>query len=135
MTQATTANMNSTKVMINALIAGVIAAVINAILFLVFSSSFEGVIATQMGQEFNIIPVIAVSIIGALGGGVALLGLDRFTGNPVRNWGILAIVVLLFFAPQPFFGLSGANTTAILILEIMHIVVAGLAYYFLIMRD
>ena len=132
MAEAVKGTANTSKVMVNALIAGVIAAVINAIFYLVVQGSFTDVIAA--GQPFSIIPVIVTSLIGALGGGVAYLLIDRFLGNVKRNWTILAIVVLVLFAFNPFVGLTNGNTTAIVVLEIMHLVVAGLTYYFLIMR-
>ncbi len=106
-------------------LAGVLAALVNTVLYLLTASAFEGLQAGPQGQPFTVGAVIGASLVGAIGAGVAWALVARFTRNPRRVYTILAVVVLLASFASPF-SLPGASTTAIVVLEVMHLVVFGI---------
>ena len=113
-------------------IAGAIATVVNVVLFLIASAMgfFPSSVVTPMGQPFSVVPVIISSLIGALGGAAGYAIVQRFAKDTNRVFLIVAAVVfvLAFFNP---FGIQNAPAGMIVTLELMHVVVAGLAVYFL----
>ncbi len=115
------------------IVAAVAAAVINAIVFLVTQGQFEG--AEAMGNPFSIGPVIIVSFVQIVLGGVLLGILDRFLDRPITTWRWIAIVVLVLSLAQPFLFLEGETTlTQQIILVIMHLIAGGIAIYLLTTR-
>lgn len=114
------------------LMAGVVAAVINAVLYLITSAMgfFPSSVITPAGQPFSLIPVIAMSLLPSVVAGIVYALIARFAQNPNRIflWVAAAVFVFMFFSP---FSLKGAPTGMIVTLEIMHVVVAGLVVYFL----
>ena len=112
--------------------AAVISAVVNAVLYLITSAMgfFPSSVVTPAGQPFSIAPVIIISVISSLGAAVGYWLCVRFARDPNRVFYIVAAVVfvLMFFNP---FTLRGAPAGMIITLELMHVVVAGLAIYFL----
>ncbi len=109
---------------------GLVAAAVNAVLF--FAAHSAGLFpATALvnGQPLTVVPVIISSIVPVLvaAGVFALLG--RFTQNPVRIFTVLAAVLLVVSFINPFMGIPGVTTAMALVLNVMHIVVAGLTVY------
>lgn len=108
-------------------LAGLVATLINVALFYIGSSTGAipaNLIIPSAGQPLTIGPVVFSTLIPALMAGLLLIGLDRLTSRPVRLFNIIAAAVLILSFATPF-TLPGAPVSMILILELMHIVVAG----------
>lgn len=114
------------------LTAAVLAAVVNALIYLIASSMgfFPSSVLTPVGQPFSIAPVIIVSVIASLGAALVYALLVRFVSNPNRIFLWVAAVVFVFMFFNPFM-LKGAPAGMLVSLEIMHVVVAGSAIYLL----
>lgn len=112
-------------------VAGLIAAVVNAVLFLI--GTFTGAIPTDLvipdaGQPLTVIPVIVASFFPALVAGLGLAVLNRFTKNPLRIFNILTLAILLFSFTSPL-SIPKAPAGMIVLLELMHVVVVGIILY------
>lgn len=108
-----------------------VAAVVNAVLFLVGSTfTFPPDALTPMGAPVGLGPVVIFSIVPLLGAAVVYAILNRYTGNPNRIFYILAGVMFVFMFFSPF-GIENVPTAEIVILELMHVVAAGSIVYFL----
>lgn len=105
---------------------GIVAAVINVVVFFVGNVSPE--VATPMGPPITLGPVILFSLVMVTLGGV-VLGLVR---GRVRVYQVIALVVMVLSFGAPF-GLQDAPGSMIATLEVMH-VVAGLVAIFLVPR-
>ncbi len=109
---------------------GFVAAALNTVIF--FTAKALGLLpdtALIQGQPLTVVPVIISSILPVLvaAGVFALLG--RFTRQPVRIFTILAFVLLLASFLNPFMGIPGVTIPMGLVLNLMHVVVAGLVVY------
>jgi hypothetical protein len=136
MTTATTVTKPSIgAIWRNGLIAAAVAAVINAVLYFIGSAmgAFPTSVLTPMGTPITIVPVVLVTVVGILAGTVAYTILNWLTKNPNRWFTILAVVVLIAMAFNPF-TLPGAPMLMIVFLEVMHLVAGGAAIYFLTRR-
>ncbi|MCX6046205.1 MAG: DUF6069 family protein [Chloroflexi bacterium] len=116
----------------NGIMAAVIAAVVNGILFLIGSAAgaFPSSVITPMGVPITIGAVVLMSAVGVLVGTLVYTIFSRFSARSGRWFTIVAVIVLLLMAYSPF-SLAGAPTLMILFLEIMHLVAGGAAIYFL----
>ena len=106
------------------LTAGVIAALINAVIYFVTRAILGGPLRvdTPFSESVDLIPIILFSIVPALVAGVLYWLLDRFLRNPNPAFLIIAAVVFVVFAINPITAaLSPVTGWA---LEIMHGVVA-----------
>lgn len=114
------------------LMAGVVAAIINAILFLIGSTfTFPDNALTPMGQPIVLPIVIVMSLVPVLLGTGVYWALTRFVADKANKIFVaISVVVLLFMIPGPF-GIENVDTAQIIILQIMHIVAGGSALYFL----
>jgi Family of unknown function (DUF6069) len=125
------------KVAIWTAVAAVAAAVINAILFVVASSQFDGLLGN--GQPFSIGLVIGASLVSIAFGGIFLAILARFSSRPITIWRWIAIGYLLLSFAFPFVFLEGdegvtVTMTPRIILILMHIIAGGLVIYLLTTR-
>ena len=115
------------------LYAGGVAAVINAILFLIFHAT--GIITDDImvkpNQPMTIVPVVMASTVPALVGSVVFFLLEKFTNNGFRIFRILAIVLVVLSLISPFMSIPGVTTGYALVLCVMHLVVAGALIYFI----
>jgi hypothetical protein len=105
---------------------------VNATLFLIGSSM--GAVPAHVrvpdasGQPLTLLPVLFRSVMPALIAGLVLFLLLRFTQQPLRIFnGIAAVVVVLSFASP--FSIPNATTGMIVLLELMHVVVAGIVVH------
>lgn len=115
------------------LLAGVVSAVINAILFFVFRSAgvLTDTIFVQPNQPLAIMPVIVASLIPSIIGSIVFFLIDKFTGNGYRIFSILAIVLALLSLYSPFTVIPGVTTGYAVVLCVMHMVVAFVLVYFI----
>lgn len=119
------------KVLSVAAVAGLIAALINAVLFYVGLSTGAipgDLIIPNAGQPLSVVPVVLASIGPSVVAGIALALLNRFTKTPLRIFNIIAVIVftLSFFSP---FSIPNVPTGMVVILELMHVAVAGVVVY------
>ena len=107
------------------LIAAASALLINVLLYFLGNlfGAFPPLVQVQ-GQPFTVVPVIVFSFFPVVLAALVFLLLVRFTARPKRVFYIVAAVIfaLMIFAP---FTIAGAPTLTAVVLELMHIVVAG----------
>jgi hypothetical protein len=116
----------------NGLIAIVVAAVANAVLYFIGAALgwMPDTVLTPMGQPVTIVPVVASTVIALVVATIVYSILNRFTGNPNRWFTIIAVIVLVVSAASPL-SLPGAPTMMIVLLEVMHLVAGIAAIFFL----
>lgn len=131
----TLAQFSSPRVVSGALLrvaplTGLAAAAINSVLFLVAKAA--GLIPASVlvkGQPLSVVPVIISSILPVLVAAGVFVLIGRFSKNPVRVFTVLAVLLLLASFANPFLGIPGVTTAMALVLNVMHVVVAGLVLY------
>jgi len=124
--------MEITTLLKHAFYAGVIAGIINSIIFLIAKSN-GGVSDTTLlpgGKPLSLASVIVSSLGTAILAAFVLFVLAKFTGNPVRVFTIVAVVLLLLSLAGSF-GIPRIPVQTRLVLALMHLVAAGLIIYFL----
>ena len=105
------------------LLAAVLAAVANALVLVIASSLFGGVVVPP-GETLTLGPVVAASAIGAVGAAIVLGVIGRFSGRPIRVFCVTALVVLLLsLVPIPLQGIAGPSAGA---LALMHVLAAAI---------
>ena len=119
------------RVLSLAAIAGVISAIVNVLLFQIglATGAIPGdLIIPNAGEPLSAVPVIIASLLPSLVGGIVLVILNRFAKNPLRIFNIVAAVIVLlsFFSP---FSIPNVPIGMVVILELMHVVVAGVVVY------
>jgi hypothetical protein len=127
--------INTSALLKVAPLAAAVAAIINAVLF--FIGDATGIMDKNVGipgpdgsvQAITLVPVIMSSIIPTLVAAGVLMMLNRFTANPMRIFGIVTIVILVVSMGNPFMGIPGISTGMGIWLDLMHVVVAGVAWY------
>ena len=125
--------LNFKQIIIAGAIASGMSVLINAVLFLIFHKA--GVISdsvfVQPNQPLTITPVIMASILPTLIGACVFFLFEKFTGNGLKFFNIVAIVLLLLSLASPFMAIQGITFGYSIILCIMHIVVALSLLYFI----
>lgn len=116
----------------NGVTAAVVATVINVILYTIGAAlgGFPQDVITPMGQPITVIIVIASSAVAILLGTLVYTILSRYTANPNRWFLIITAIVFIVMLPNPLM-IANAPVLMIVLLELMHIVTAGAALYFL----
>jgi len=133
MTAATTLKPTAGTIWRNGSIAAVVSAVINVALFLV-GSAIGGMppeVLTPMGVPIQLSAVLLLSVVPVLLGTLLYWILNRFVSNPNLWFGIAVIIAFLVMLPGPL-GLAGAPILQVVLLEVMHVVSAAAAYFFLV---
>jgi hypothetical protein len=125
------------SIMLNALIAGVIAAVINVVIFFIGSGVVGGIDADMNGTgTFAPLPFflpIVASLLPMLVAGVGLWIARRFIPRGNQVFVIGTAVLLLLSLAIPFNG-QIATTSAAIVLAVMHLVVGALMIGYLARR-
>ncbi len=111
-------------------VAGLIAAVINTVLYFLgdamgFMDQTVGTPSADGIQPITLLPVIMSSIIPSIVAGLVFALLNRFTSNPFRIFGIISLVLVVLSFANPFMGIPGIPVGMGVLLNIMHVVVAG----------
>jgi hypothetical protein len=115
----------------NGITAAIVAAVINAILYYagLATGNWDLGVITPMGTSINIVPVVVMSIATIVAGTLGYTIVSRFVSNP-NLWFIVATaIVFLLMLAGPF--QLGAPVGMVVLLQLMHVVAAGSAIYFL----
>jgi len=110
-----------------------VAAVINVILFFVFSAAglITDDIFIQPNQPMTAVPVIISSVVPTLLASVVFFLIDKYTSNGYKVFTIMALVLLVLSFANPFLGIQGVSLPYALSLDFMHIVVVGSLLFFL----
>lgn len=128
--------INTSALLKAAPLAALAAAVLNAVLFFVGKSA--GLVDASVGmpkpdggvEPISIVQVVVSSIVPVLLAAGVLALLNRFSANPLRVFGILTAVLLVLSFANPFLGLPGIPMGMGILLDLMHVVVAGSVWYF-----
>lgn len=107
-------------------LAGAVAAVVNAVIFLLASGLGaipQDIVVPGQGP-ITLGPVVVSSFVPALLGAGLLALLVRFTRRPVRVFRIVALVALVLSFVTPF-SLAGAPAAMVLTLLLMHVAAAA----------
>ena len=114
-------------------IAGAASAVINSILFFAFHSAgiLVDTIEIQPGEALTVVPIILSSLIPSIIGASVFYLFDKFSSKGLRNFQILAIILLALSFANPFMGIPNVTIGYALALNLMHIVVAFSLLYFI----
>ncbi len=115
------------------LLAGIAAAIINAVLFAGFHSA--GIISDdiypQPGQPLTIIPVIMASFVPLIIGSVVFYLFEKFLNNGFKVFAIIALVMMMLSLISPFTVIPNVTFGYSLVLCAMHIVAAFSLLYFI----
>ena len=124
-------------ILLNALIAGVIAAVINVIIFFIGRAVVGGIDVDMNGTgTFAPMPLflpVVASLLPTLVAGVGLWIARRFIPRGNQVFVIATAILVLLSLAGPFSG-QIATTSAAIVLEVMHLVVGALMIGYLAQR-
>ncbi|RIK29801.1 MAG: hypothetical protein DCC55_37775 [Chloroflexi bacterium] len=113
-------------------LAAAVSAVGNAMLYFVGAAlgGFPTDVLTPLGYPITVAPVLIMSIVPVLLGALGYTILSRLPVNPNLWFTVITVVIFvaMFFNPL---SLPGAPALMIVLLEVMHVVTAGSAVYFL----
>jgi hypothetical protein len=115
-------------------IAAIVGAVINALLYVIGAAlgGFPTSVLTPLGQPITLVTVIIMSVVTILAGALVYTVLSRITANPNRWFIIVTAIVFIVMIYSPITLMSvGAPLLRIVLLELMHVVAAASAVYFL----
>lgn len=107
------------------LLAGVVAAVVNVVVYLLASAVGampQDVVVPGQGP-ITLGAVVSVSFVPALLGALLFAAMGRFTRRPIRAFRVVAAVVLVLSFATPF-TLSGAPVAMVVVLLLMHVIAA-----------
>jgi hypothetical protein len=115
----------------SAALAGMAAAFINSILFVLFNTM--GIIPdnvfVQENQPLTVVPVIISSIVPSLLAGVVFYLLCRYSNKGYRIFSTIAIILLILSFANPFIAIKSIPLGMGLALNAMHIVVVTALLY------
>ena len=110
--------------------AGVVAAVINAILFLVIGIPADQVVLRgDTTQPIGLMNFVIMSIFPALVAGVLFALIAKFVPKPFLVFNIIATLIFIFMFFGPFNSIPNASFSTLVLLEISHVVVACAVLY------
>lgn len=130
-TSASGARVVAANLLWAAPLAGITAAVLNAMLF--FAADSLGLIvstALVQGQPLTVVPVLISSIMPAVVAGLVYALLGRFTRRPWPIFRTVSVVLVVLSFANPFLGIPGITVPMGIALNLMHLVVAGAVLYF-----
>lgn len=108
-------------------IAGVISAIINAVIF--YAAGAAGFITDEIQLQpdtpMTIIPVIVSSIMPSLFATVVFWLFLKYSKNGYKNFSILAIVLMVLSFANPFMMIPGVTIAYGISLNLMHVVVVA----------
>ena len=111
--------------------AGVVAAIINAILFLVIGIPADQTVQAPDGaqQAIGVVNFVMMSILPALIAGVLFALIAKFVPKPFLVFNIIATLIFIFMFFPPFEKVANASFSTLVLLEISHVVVASAILY------
>lgn len=116
-----------------ALIAALLAASTNSILFFIFHKAaiITDDIFVGPNMPMSVLPIIIASIIPTIIGGFVFFLLEKYTNSGFKIFTVLSISILIFSFSNPFMMIPGVTLSYGLALCVMHIVVVAFLLYFL----
>lgn len=127
------AKLNLKQSLFAGLLAGIAAAAINGVLFVVFRSA--GVISDEIypqpGQPLTIVPVIMASVVPLLIGSFVFYLFERFTTKGFKIFAVVALVLMALSLVSPFAMIPNVTLGYSLALCLMHIAAALSLLYFI----
>ena len=115
------------------LMAAGVATGLNALLFFIFKAL--GIIVDnifiQPNQPLTVFPVIISSILPSLIASLVFFLLEKFTKNGFKVFRIIALVLVVLSFINPFMGIPNVTVAYAVVLNLMHVVVAGAVLYFI----
>ena len=115
------------------LMAAGVATGLNALLFFIFKA--QGVIVDtifiQPNQPLTVVPIIISSILPSLIASLVFFLLEKFTKNGFKVFRIIALVLAVLSFINPFMGIPNVTVAYAVVLNLMHVVVAGAVLYFI----
>lgn len=123
--------LNYRRLFRDALIAAVLAAGLNALIYFgaaALGAFPQSVIVPRANAPFSVLPVLLLSVAAVFGAALMFLLVARATPRPKRVfWTVAGLVfVVLFFTP---FSIPGAPLGMVVALEIMHVTAAAAALW------
>jgi hypothetical protein len=85
----------------------------------------------QPGQPMTLFPVIVASLLPSFIGAFIFFLIDKFTRNGYKVFSLISIILLVLSFANPFMVISGVTIPYAVVLNVMHVVVAGSLLYFL----
>ncbi len=106
---------------------------LNALLFFIFKALgiIVDTIFIQPNQPLTVVPIIISSILPSLIASLVFFLLEKFTKNGFKIFRIIALVLMVLSFINPFMGIPNVTLAYALVLNLMHLVVAGAVLYFL----
>lgn len=116
----------------NGAIAIVSATVVNVILFYIGAAlgGFPSDVLTPMGTPLTVMNVVIMTVATIFVGAIGYAILNRFVANPNLWFVVTSVLIFIAFIPSPF-SIAGPPVLMIVVLEVMHVVAAAAAIYFL----
>ncbi|OYU94585.1 MAG: hypothetical protein CFE21_15010 [Bacteroidetes bacterium B1(2017)] len=116
-----------------AAVASGVALVVNAILFYIFHAA--GVITDdimiQPGQAMTIVPILISSVMPTMVGACVFFLFEKFGKSGFKTFSIVSLILLVVSFINPFVGIPNVTVAYAVVLNIMHVVVAGSLLYFI----
>ena len=125
--------LNFKQIITAGLMAGVLSAIINAILFYIFHTANVLVdsIHIQPNTPLTVTPLIMSSILPSLIGSIAFYFIQKFSSNGFKIFRIVSIVLVALSLISPFTNIPNVTFGYAMVLNVMHILVAGDLLYFI----
>ena len=110
--------------------AGIVAAIINAILFAIVGIPADQVVERAGTTEtIGLMNVVMASIIPAAIAGLIFAVIAKFVPNPFLVFNIIAALVFLYTFFGPLNSIPTASNQTLILLEVMHVVVGVAVMY------
>ena len=111
--------------------AGVVAAIINAILFMVIGIPTDQTVQAPDGsqQSIGVMNFVMMSILPALIAGVLFALIAKFVPKPFLVFNIIATLIFIFMIFPPFEKVANASFSTLVLLQVSHVVVASAVLY------
>ena len=84
----------------------------------------------QPNQPLTIIPIIISSILPTMVASVVFFLIEKFTNNGFKIFRLVSIILLILSFMNPFMGIPEVTVGYAMVLNLMHVVVAGSILYF-----
>lgn len=125
--------LNLKQSMAASLIAGILAALTNSILFFIFQKAtiITDDIFVGPNMPMSVLPIIITSVMPTIIAGFVFFLLEKYTNNGFKIFTILSIIILIFSFSNPFIMIPGVTLSYGLALCVMHIVVVAFLLYFI----
>lgn len=109
------------------LYAGIMAAFINVVLYLIFvqTSVMSSDVLLPDGNPMTIFPILISSIVPSILAGAFFYLLKRYTKNGYRIFLVIAVILLIASFANPFMVIENLPFSYALALNLMHVVVVG----------